>query len=270
MGTTMQRTSTHDRAIRWTPLLAGLLLLLTPALLRADPPAVLVYTRNHVTNGKGFVHDNIAASVRMIRELGEQAGFTVDHSDDPAVFTDENLQRYRALIFSNSNNEAFENDEQRAAFRRFIQAGGGFVGIHSACGSERQWPYYWAMLGGKFRWHPKLQPFTLHVLDKTHPATAHLGDTWEWEDEFYFMDHLNPGMHVLLAGDLTTITAPGREKYPGTVFGDRFPLAWCQEYDGGRQFYTALGHKIECYSNPAFRQHVLGGILWCLNRKTAP
>jgi type 1 glutamine amidotransferase len=234
----------------------------------AELPAALVYTRNHVTGGGGYVHDNIAASVEMLRQLGERGGFTIEATDDPAVFTDDNLKKYRLLIFSNSNNEAFENDDQREVFRRFIQAGGGFVGIHCASASERQWPYYWAVVGGKFRSHPKLQPFTLHVVDKTHPATAHLGDRWEWEDEFYFSDNLNPGIRVLLAGDLSTLDAPDKGRYPGVVFGDRFPLAWCQEFDGGRQFYTALGHKIEYYSDPKFQQHVLGGILWCL--KSAP
>jgi len=238
--------------------------------LHAAEPRVLVYTRNHVTNGKGYVHDNIAASVAMIRQLAATNGFVVDASDDPAVFTPENLKKYRALIFSNANNEAFENDQQRDAFKQFIQGGGGFVGIHSASGSERQWPYYWAVLGGKFKRHPPLQKFTIEVLDPTHPATAHLGATWQWEDEFYYLDHLNPRMHVLLAGDLTTLKDPDRATYPGLVFGDQFPLAWCQEFDGGRQFYTALGHKIEYYSDAKFQQHVLGGILWVLRQTPTP
>lgn len=251
-------------------LLVGILPLGAVLTAQAELPKVLVYTRNHVTNGKGYVHDNIPASVEMLRELGQRGGFTVEATDDPKVFTDESLRRFKAIIFSNSNNEAFENDEQRDAFRRFIQAGGGLVGIHSASGSERQWPYFWSVLGGKFRRHPPLQRFTIHVINKDHPATAHLGDTWEWEDEFYYLDQLNPGMTVLLAGDLTTVDDPRRKEYPGTIFGDLFPLAWCQEFDGGREFYTALGHKIEYYSDPRFQQHVLGGILWVLNKAPAP
>jgi len=256
--------------IRWTLLATTLLLLVATNPVQAEPPAALVYTRNHVTGGGGYVHDNIAASVEMLRKLGERGGFSVEVSDDPVVFTDDNLKEYRLLIFSNSNNEAFENDDQRAAFRRFIQGGGGFVGIHSASASEREWPYYWDLVGGKFRSHPKLQPFTIQVVDETHPATAHLGSTWDWEDEFYFHDHLNPDIHVLLAGDLSRLDAPNKGKYPGPVFGDRFPLAWCHEFDGGRQFYTALGHKIEYYADPKFQQHVLGGILWCLNANPTP
>jgi uncharacterized protein len=238
-------------------------------MLRAEEPRALVYTRNHVTNGQGYVHDNIAASVAMIRQLAATNGFAVDVSDDPAVFTPENLKKYRALIFSNANNEAFENDQQRAAFKQFIQGGGGFVGIHSASGSERQWPYYWAVLGGKFKRHPPLQKFSIEVLDTTHPATAHLGATWQWEDEFYYLDHLNPRMHVLLAGELTNLKDKDKAAYPGQVFGDLFPLSWCQEFDGGREFYTALGHKIEYYSDPKFQRHVLGGMLWVMGKTPA-
>ena len=232
--------------------------------LHAEDPRVLVYTRNHVSTGEGYVHDNIAASVAMVRQLGSTNGFDVDSSDNPKVFTSENLKKYRALIFSNSNNEAFENEAQREAFKGFVQSGGGFVGIHSASGSERQWPYFWSVVGGKFKRHPPLQKFTIHVLDKNHPATRHLGATWQWEDEFYILDHLNPRIQVLLAGDLSTVHDPDKSGYPGKAFGDLFPLAWRQEFDGGRQFYTALGHKIEYYDDPNFRQHVLGGILWVL------
>ena len=227
----------------------------------------MVYTRNFTPDGKGYVHDNIAASVAMLRQLGGQNSFAVEASDNPAVFSDANLKKYRALIFSNSNNEAFENEEQRSAFQRYIRGGGGLVGIHSASGSERAWPYFWAVMGGKFKRHPPLQPFTIQVLDPKHPAAAHLGPTWKWSDEFYFLDHLNPGAHVILAGDLTTLKDPKRVEYPGTTFGDLFPLAWCQEYDGGRQFYSALGHKIEYYSDPNFQKHILGGILWVLGEK---
>ena len=79
----------------------------------------------------------------------------MDVSDDPAAFTDQNLKRYKALIFDNTNNEIFDNEEQKAAFQRYIRAGGGFVGIHSASGSMRQWPWFWSVVGGKFSRHAK-------------------------------------------------------------------------------------------------------------------
>ncbi|HMR18597.1 MAG TPA: ThuA domain-containing protein, partial [Sphingobacterium sp.] len=94
---------------------------------------ILVYTKN----GVGFVHDNIENSIIAIKAMGEQYGFKVDATEDPSVFTDENLKQYDALVFSNTNNQVFDTDEQRVALMRYIQAGGGFVGIHSTSGTER-------------------------------------------------------------------------------------------------------------------------------------
>jgi uncharacterized protein len=243
------------------------LVLLAAVMSAADGHAgdkrILVYTKN----GKGFVHDNIASSVEAIRRMGAESGFAVDASDDPAVFTTENLKKYRALVFSNTNNEAFDTDAQRDAFKAFIQGGGGFVGIHSASGSERQWPYYWSVVGGKFVRHPRFQKFVLRVKDPNHPATRDLPATYEWADECYYLDHLNPDIHVLLVTDPAKIDDPRKEPYPGTQFGDSLPLAWSHEFDGGREFYTALGHKKEDYTNPLLYKHILGGILWAMGGK---
>ncbi len=229
--------------------------------LRADELRVLTYTRNGPTadGKKGFVHDNIAANVALIEKLGKENGFAVDVSDDPTVFTDAKLKSYRVIIFANSNNEAFATEEQRVAFQRFIRAGGGFVGIHSACGSERKSPWFWALLGGTFVRHPKLQPFTIQVVDTKHPSTAHLGETWRWSDEFYFLREMPKDLHVLLAGDLSTLDDKQKPKDQKTS-----PLAWCHEFEGGRSWYTALGHKKEYYSDPKFQQNILGGILWAM------
>jgi len=255
------------KAILLFPAVAALMLLGSLNLPGAEP-TVLVYTRNYTKDGKGFVHDNIAASVAMLKKLGQENGFAVEVSDQPGVFTDSNLKKYQALIFSNSNNEAFANEDQRAAFKRYIQGGGGFVGIHSASGSERDWPYFWDVLGGKFNRHSPRQNMSLKVVDAKHPATRHLPAVWKWnDDESYYLDNLNPDIHVLLASDLTVIKDSQLDKYPGKVFGGRFPLAWCHEFDGGRQFYTALGHQIAHYSDLDFQKHVLGGIQWVLTGK---
>jgi type 1 glutamine amidotransferase len=221
---------------------------------------VLVYTHN----GKGYVHDNIADSVAAIRKMGVENGFGVDASDDPGIFTDARLKQYKVLVFANSNNEAFDNDDQRAAFKRFIQAGGGFVGIHSASGSERNWPYFWEILGGKFVWHPKLQPFKVRVVDRNHPATKGMPASFLWEDECYFIGNLNPNIHPLLVTDPAKLIDPQRSKYPWTLVGKALPLSWYMQVDGGREFYTALGHKKEHYSNPILYRHILGGIRWAM------
>ena len=224
---------------------------------------VLIYTRN----GVGYVHDNIAASVRALEEICAGLGIETVVTDTPAVFSPDQLEAFDAVIFSNSNNDAFTTTVQREAFQAFIRDGKGFAGIHSSSGSEREWPWFWAMQGGLFRRHPALQPFEIRVIDGEHLSTAHLPDVWPWEDECYYLHHLNPDIHVLLAADLTTVEDAGREEYPGTTFGDYIPLAWYHTYEGGRQWYTALGHKIEHYDDPLFREHLRGGILWILGRE---
>lgn len=220
----------------------------------------LIYTHN----GKGYVHENISASAEALKKLCRENGYETEVSDSPSVFTRENLRKYVCVIFSNTNNEAFDTQAQRDAFVDFIHNGGGFVGIHSASGSERQWPWFAAMLGGRFVRHPELQSFTIKVIDKTHPSTEFLGDTWVWEDECYFTNNLNPDIHVLLAADLSTIEDDKKSEYPGSTFGNYFPLAWCHEFEGGRQFYTSLGHKAEYYKNETFLKHLLGGIKWVI------
>ncbi|HBY58355.1 MAG TPA: hypothetical protein DEH78_00945 [Solibacterales bacterium] len=222
---------------------------------------VLVYTRN----GVGYVHDNIADSVAALRKLGAEAGFAVEWSEDPEIFSDERLKPFRAIVFSNSNNEAFLKDSQRDAFMRYVQRGGGYVGIHSATGSERGWDWYRMLAGGRFVYHPKIQTFLIRVKDTGHPATRGLPAKFEWSDECYYHDPMNPGIAPLFVTDPTKLDDPKRSGFPFLPpFGDSLPLAWTLRYDGGRTFYTALGHKKEHYRDPLFLRHLLGGILWAM------
>jgi type 1 glutamine amidotransferase len=227
----------------------------------AQRPTVLVYTRNGPTldGKKGYVHDNIAACVQAIAELGREHGFATLHSEDPALFAPESLRRFRAVVFANSNNRAFDTEEQRKAFQAWFRAGGGFAGVHSACGSERDWAWYWSLVGGTFARHPKFQRFTMTVADRKHPSTAHLEATWSWEDEFYYLRERPEGLHVLLEGQLETLDDPQKPKGEASR-----PLAWCREFEGGRAWTTTLGHKKEAYADPVFRKHLLGGIRWAL------
>ncbi len=236
----------------------------------AEKKKVLVYTRNHKTVGTGYVHDNIQSSVDAIKKIGEENGFDVDHSDDPNVFTTANLKQYSAIVFSNANNEAFETVAQREAFRQFIHNGGGFVGIHSASGSEREWPWYWALLGGKFNRHPKIQPFEVRVVDANHPATKDLPAKFTWTDECYYLDNFNKDIKPLLVTDPHKLDDPKKAEYPGDRFGDAMPLSWYHEFEGGRSFYTALGHQKEHYQDPMFLKHLRGGIMWAMERPTKP
>lgn len=226
-------------------------------------PRVLIYTRNFTPDGKGYVHDNIAVSVAAVKELCAARGVEADVSDDPAVFAAENLRRYRAVIFCNSNNEAFADPAQGKALTAHVENGGGFIGIHSASGSERKNPDFKRILGGTFKWHTPNQEFRLVVADKNHPATAGLPAEWKWKDEGYLCE-MEPGLRVLLEMDTTSVAKPPRDQWPLKFEGNRFPLAWCHQVGKGRCFYTALGHDKESYADPLFRKHLQGGILWVL------
>jgi uncharacterized protein len=235
----------------------------------ASLPRVLVYTRNQVGPGL-YVHDNIPASVAAFRKLAEAGHFQVEIADDPRVFTDAMLERYAAIIFDNTNNEIFDTEEQKAALQRFVRRGGGIVGIHSATGSMRQWPWFWSMMGGKFKRHAPMQTFTIRVEDAHNPSTGHLPSAYPWTDEFYYVENVPDGLHVLLAGDLVALKDPEKETYPGKRFGDWVPLAWCHQFEGGREWYTSLGHKPEHYSDPGFTRHLLGGVLWAMGQTNLP
>lgn len=233
--------STHAQKIKWNKV------------------KVLVYTKN----GKGYVHDNIANSKTAILALGQQNGFAVDTTSDPTKFTDENLKQYDCLIFSNTNNDVFDTDAQRVALMRYIQAGGNFFGLHSASGTERKWRWFKDMLGGTFFWHEPGQGFSVKILDAKNPALAHLGKTWVRQtDEFYFIKELGVNLNVLAVNDHSTIQKPAGKALD--TFGDVFPSVWWHEYDGGRAFYTSLGHQKEDYEKEDLRKHILGAIEWAI------
>lgn len=219
---------------------------------------VLVYTKN----GKGYVHENIPSAIMCIQKLGRQYGFKTDVSDDAAVFTEENLKQYSLLIFTSTNNDVFDTDAQRLAFRRFMEAGGGFVGIHSVIGTERNWPWFKMMLGGTFAWHPKFQKYKIQVIDPDHPSVAGLPKVWEKEDECYFQKEMYPGIRTLMAHDVSSLDQTEKEKiaiHAGT-FSSLYPAVWHQQYDGGNIWITALGHDKKDYENPIYVQHIFQGI----------
>lgn len=240
-------------------LLAGGLFRILPGT-TGDEKRILIYTKN----GEGYVHENIAASVAALEKICAEEGILTEVSDRPGVFTRENLDRYDAIVFCNSNNEGFDTQAQREAFQEFIRSGGGFAAIHSANATERQWPWYWALVGGKFLRHPPYQEFDVLVTDPAHPSTSHLPERWTVRDECYYSYQLNPDIHVLLSVDLTTVEDEEKAEYPGETFGQLFPLCWCHRFEGGRQWYTALGHDPGFYEDPLFVEHLRGGLRWIL------
>ena len=215
--------------------------------------------------GEGFVHDNIAASVEMMFELSKKEGFKLDTSTNSSIFTKELINQYHAVVFSNTNNTIFDNDEEREGLVKYVRSGKGFVGIHSACTSERNWTWYKQMLGATFDFHPPFQSFTVKVVDNAHPSTKDIPEIWTVKDEFYVMKELNPTVRILMVSDFSSPDFIHSEPIPNT-FGTVFPSVWCNEFDGGRQWFTALGHDKSDYSDPVFVSHILGGLKWVVRK----
>jgi len=215
----------------------------------------LVFSK--VTN---YYHESIPNGVAAIRALGVAHGFDVVASDDPAQFADATLAGFQVVVFNNTNSTpekgALLDAEQRAAFQRYIRSGGGFVGIHSASGTERDWEWYGRLVGAFFKVHPKIQELEVRVEDRRHPSTKHLPASWTRTEEPYdFMANPRGRVHVLAAFNPSS--------YEGHTMGEDHPISWCHVFEGGRSWYTGMGHAPSAYTDePLFVQHLLGGIEW--------
>ena len=219
---------------------------------------LLIYTKN----GKGYVHKNIATSVETLEKICKSLGVETVVSEDPSLFTRPEINRFDAVVFANTNNEAFDTEQQREAFKKYCQSGKGFGGIHSAIGSERHWPWFWKLIGGSFLRHPPFQTFTVKVNRSNHPSTQHLGSTFDLDDECYFIKNSNPSFKILLEADLSTVSE--NDKGKKVYRPERAPLSWYNTFDGGKQWYTALGHSKDLYALPWFQKHLQGGIEYLL------
>jgi len=229
----------------------------------AGQKRILVFTRN----GSGYVHDNLSASGQCFRRICEANKLQADITDDPNAFTPSRLAGYSAVVFANTNNQALTSDEQRLAFRRYMESGGRFMGIHSALGTERKWKWFKDMLGGTFDGHPPCQQSRILVADAGHPSTKGLPAVWNKRDECYLLKEVRPGSKVLLNHDLTAIKDVGNVGDKLATAGKTYPAAWTDRYDGGLTWITALGHESADYEDPVFIRHLENGLLFLLSEK---
>ncbi|HEV3464442.1 MAG TPA: ThuA domain-containing protein [Actinomycetota bacterium] len=214
----------------------------------ADPASfrVLVFTRT-----AGFRHRSISDGVAAIRRLGRSHGFAVDDSADP-VRIGQGLDGYQAVVFLSTTGELL-NPDQQAALRRHLQGGGGWVGVHAAADAEYDWPWYGGLVGAWFRHHPPVQRATVRPAPGAAALAGKLPTRWQRTDEWYdFATNPRGRVRVLATVDEST--------YTGGRMGTDHPIAWCHEYDGGRAWYTAMGHTSESFHEPRFLAHLLAGI----------
>ncbi len=201
-----------------------------------------------------FRHDSISIGITAIKTLAEDNKFRLTVTEDAGVFNQDSLVTYDAVIFLLTSGDVL-NDKQQAVFKNYIQNGGGFVGIHSASDTEKQWDWFGQLVGAFITNHPIVQYATVNVEDSQHLSNLSLPLQWIRSDEWYNFDR-NPAsnVNVLLTVDEST--------YSGGMMGNHHPISWYQIFDGGRSWYTAMGHGEESYRDRLFLTHLLGGIKW--------
>ena len=210
----------------------------------ATPGRILVFTRT-----TGFRHDSIPTAVALLRSLAAESGLQVEHSEDASLFRDDNLRRYRAVVFASTTGNILD-PAQRAALQGFIRNGGGYLGVHAAADTEYSSPWYGELIVARFASHPPgLQ--TTHVRfegDGSDDAAP-----WRVTDELYNYDR-NPRAHAHV------IATVDEADYDGGTMGADHPIAWCHDRYGGRSWYTGLGHDSALYTDATYRRHLLRGL----------
>lgn len=206
-----------------------------------------------------FHHKSIPKGITAIQKLGTENNFGVDTTTDATLINPDNLKKYAAVLFLSTTGDIF-NAEQQQAFEKYIQSGAGFIGVHAAADTEYEWPWYGRLVGAYFLSHPKIQEADLQVLNRKTIATKHLPKIWKRKDEWYNFKNISPDLKILISIDEKT--------YEGGKNGDNHPMAWYHDYDGGRAFYTGLGHVDEAYADPLFLKHLLGGIQYAMGAKS--
>ena len=211
----------------------------------------------------GWRHKSIPSGISALKKLGIENNWSLDFSEDSLIFNAENLSKYKLIVFLNTTGNILDSKGEKS-FEEFIKGGGGFVGIHSASDTEYDWIFYKNMIGAQFESHPKQQNAKLNVHHNTnHPAIGHYGDTFEKFDEWYnFKKPVASHINVLIDIDETS--------YEGKQMGTKHPISWYLNYEGGRVFYTAMGHTNESYKNPLFIKHIEEGMRWTLNQVEVP
>ena len=201
-----------------------------------------------------FKHESTSYGIEALKEIGAENRIDFVFSEDAGVFNGAELKQYDVVVFLNTTGNVLKREEEKAMIE-FIRAGNGFVGIHSASDTEYNWPWYGDLVGAYFKNHPNVQKAKMEVVDNRHLSTMGFPSTWERRGEWYnFKEPLPKHIDVLIKVD--------EASYEGGSMQNNHPISWYHEYDGGRAFYTAMGHTIESFSEPLFRKHLLGAILW--------
>ncbi|MEM6289178.1 MAG: ThuA domain-containing protein [Bacteroidota bacterium] len=235
-------------------LLSLSVLLVTGCDSRIETPRVLVFSKT-----AEFRHGSIEAGHEAFRQMADERGFEVQITENASYFNPDTLATYSAVVFLNTTGDVLDAAQQ-TSFQRFIQAGGGYVGIHAASDTEYGWSWYGRLAGAYFNGHPAgIRPADMTVAAPSHPSTEALPATFSYTDEWYDYHTFNPDVTVVLTADMSDDQTSDHYSE-----GASHPVSWYHEFDGGRAFYTALGHPDEGFTDPTFLAHVWGGLDYAL------
>ena len=215
---------------------------------------VLVFSKT-----AGFRHKSIETGQQQFKNWGAKENWNVKISEETSDISNSILKDIEVLVFLNTTLDVLD-ENSRKSLKKYINNGGGFVGIHSATDTEYNWPWYHQMIGAQFESHPKTQEAKIDVHHScNHPSINHFEDTFTVKDEWYnFKDEVLSRVNVLLTLDEST--------YEGKRMNKNHPIAWYQYYEGGRIFYTGMGHTNEIFHNPMYEKHVIEGVNWAASR----
>jgi hypothetical protein len=229
-------------------------------------PAILVFTKTN-----GFRHEEaIPAGVAAIESIARRRGWSVHHTENGAVHNPGDLARFAAVVWHNTSGDVLD-EAQREALRRWIEAGGGWVGVHGAGGdASYDWRWYVEeLVGAQFIGHtmgPQFQKGTLIGEDASHPATRHLASPWIHEEEWYSFDRSvreRPDFQVLARVDESTYSPRLKLFFMDRdiAMGDH-PIVWSHCVGRGRALFSALGHQASAYAEPELVALLEGAIAW--------
>lgn len=211
---------------------------------------VLLFTKT-----TAFRHESIPKGVATVTELLQRENIESFHTEQAHYFCKDSLAKFDAVLFLSTTGDLFDT-AQKEALQAFVRSGKGFIGIHAATDTEHNWPWYGELVGGYFASHPAVQKAKIDVIDHEHPSTAHLPKVWWHKDEWYDFKNVQSGLQILLSLD--------ESSYKDGKMGKFHPIAWFREFEGGRMFYTGLGHTDASFDEVAFQKHIIGGTKYVL------
>lgn len=230
-------------------------------------PSVLVFSKTN-----SFRHrDGIEGGAKALQSIAKKNNWGMFHTENGAVFNQQDLARFAAVVFLNASGDVF-SEAQEQAFQAWMQAGGGWLGIHSA-GDDSHLGWQWYrdnLIGADFTAHimgPQFQRASVVLENQEHPVLKDLPGVWQHEEEWYSWEQSPRVEGFTILATLDEDSYSPVQKFMGDErdlrMGDH-PVVWANCVDEGRSVYAAMGHQAEAFEQPQFRQLIANSLAWLM------